>query len=152
MASSRVLIAEQTDDVLDIDTWLMSCRVIGRTVENEMLARLSEAALERGATRLHGTFIPTAKNVVVKDVFERLGFTLLSSDSGTTTWEYDIDQKGPITRNSSNPGTNQSANLERIEQVVRSLLNNDDISLIPETRRPTFPGGLARTRQHHLRN
>ena len=92
-----VLIAEQKDDVLDIDTWLMSCRVIGRTVENEMLARLSEAALERGATLLHGTFIPTAKNVVVKDVFERLGFTLRSSDSGTTTWEYDIDQKGPIT-------------------------------------------------------
>jgi FkbH-like protein len=92
-----VLIAEQKDDVLDIDTWLMSCRVIGRTVENEMLARLCSAALERGATRLNGTFIPTAKNVVVKDVFERLGFTLLSSDSGTTTWEYDIDQKGPIT-------------------------------------------------------
>jgi acyl carrier protein len=42
--------------------------------------------------------------------------------------------------NSSNPGTNQSANLERIEQVVRSLLNNDDISLAPETRAADVPG------------
>jgi FkbH-like protein len=90
-------LANQQGTVLAIDTLLMSCRVIGRTVENEMLARPCEAALERGVTRLHGTFIPTAKNVVVKDVFERLGFTLRSSDSGTTTWQYDIDQKGPIT-------------------------------------------------------
>jgi FkbH-like protein len=92
-----LVIAFVREASLEIDTWLMSCRVIGRTVENEMLARLCEAALERGVTRLHGTFIPTAKNVVVKDVFERLGFTLRSSDSGTTTWQYDIDQKGPIT-------------------------------------------------------
>ena len=42
--------------------------------------------------------------------------------------------------NSSNPGTNQSATLERIEQVVRSLLNNDDISLTPETRAADVPG------------
>jgi acyl carrier protein len=42
--------------------------------------------------------------------------------------------------NSSNPGTNQSATLERIEQVVRALLNNDGISLTPETRAADVPG------------
>jgi acyl carrier protein len=42
--------------------------------------------------------------------------------------------------NSSNPGTNQSATLERIEQVVRSLLNNEDISLTAETWAADVPG------------
>src|SRR5205823_1523103 len=45
-----VIIAQQNGRLLDIDTWLMSCRVLGRTVENSMFARLCEAALARGCT------------------------------------------------------------------------------------------------------
>jgi len=91
-----VLIAREESGVADIDTWLMSCRVIGRTVENEMLARLCALALERGITRLRGTFIPTAKNSVVQDVFEQFGFTLRSNNASAETWEYDIDERGII--------------------------------------------------------
>lgn len=92
-----VLVARHEGDVLDIDTWLMSCRVIGRTVENEMLSRLCALALDRGATRLRGTFVPTAKNAVVKDIFERFGFTHVLGDADEpTVWEYDIDEQGGI--------------------------------------------------------
>ncbi len=91
-----VLIAREEPSVMDIDTWLMSCRVIGRTVEKEMLARLCMLARERGIGRLRGTFIPTAKNGVVEKVFERCGFSLSSNEAGTTTWEYDIQREGII--------------------------------------------------------
>ena len=73
----------------------MSCRVIGRTVENEMLVHLSEIAVERGCSRLRGTFIPSSKNGVVRDLFERLGFSPVAEVAdGQTTWIYDISEKG----------------------------------------------------------
>jgi FkbH-like protein len=92
-----VLVARHEGDVLDIDTWLMSCRVIGRTVEREMLMRLCEAAADRGVSRLRGTYVPTAKNGLVRDLYERLGFDAVARhDDGSTVWEYDIDRQGTI--------------------------------------------------------
>jgi FkbH-like protein len=91
-----VLIAQVDGDVADIETWLMSCRVIGRTVENEMLMRLCESARGRDVRFLRGTFSPTAKNGLARDVFAQFGFRLLSADHGRTTWEYDIDEQGII--------------------------------------------------------
>ena len=93
-----VAIAEERDDALDLDTLLMSCRVIGRTVEEHLLMHLCRAASERGLTKLRGTFVPTAKNHLVRDLFERFGFTQIEAgEDGTTRWEYDIEAQGPIT-------------------------------------------------------
>ena len=54
-----ILIAEQDDDAIAIDTWLMSCRVIGRTVEDAMFYELCQLAGQRGGRRIRGTFAPT---------------------------------------------------------------------------------------------
>jgi FkbH-like protein len=91
-----VLMARRQGQTLDIDTWLMSCRVIGRTVEAEMLARLCGLAKQMGCTKLRGTYIPTSKNQMVEDLYPRFGFTLVDNVNGTTTWEYDICRQGPI--------------------------------------------------------
>lgn len=73
---------------LVIDTWLMSCRVLKRGVEQYMLNRLAELAAERGLDRLVATYIPTKKNGLVKDLFADLGFTLVEQKSdGQTHWE-----------------------------------------------------------------
>jgi predicted enzyme involved in methoxymalonyl-ACP biosynthesis len=74
-----------------IDTWLMSCRVLGRKVEEAMLTEVVKAAEARGVSRLIGTFIPTAKNSMVSDLYARLGFreTTASSD-GTRTFELEV--------------------------------------------------------------
>ena len=69
-----VVIAKQTGDALCIDTWLMSCRVLGRDVERATLSLLVGEAKARGARRLIGDYIPTAKNGMVRDHYERLGF------------------------------------------------------------------------------
>lgn len=58
-----------------IDTWLMSCRVLGRRVEEATLAVIEAQAASRGITSLIGEYIPTAKNGMVATHYERLGFS-----------------------------------------------------------------------------
>jgi FkbH-like protein len=68
----RMLNAE---DLL-IDTWLMSCRVLGREVEPTTLNLIAEQARALGAKRLLGDYIPSAKNAMVRDHYAKLGFTV----------------------------------------------------------------------------
>ncbi len=93
-----LMIAIRRGDALEIDTWLMSCRVIGRTVENAMLHELCLAAQARGCRVIRGTYIPTAKNEMVRDVFGRYGFEMIgrAEDGQTTLWEYDLARLGPV--------------------------------------------------------
>ncbi len=83
--------AEDSDTVLDIDTWLMSCRVIGRMVEPTMLHHLCTLAIRAGYSDLRGSYLPTAKNAMVADVYERHGFTRCpSAVEGATSWTYNL--------------------------------------------------------------
>jgi FkbH-like protein len=91
-----VLIALGDADALEIESWLMSCRVIGRTADAEMLAHLSRIALERGYRLLRGTYVPTAKNGLVKELYGNFGFTPAGERGGVTTWNYDLVTRGPI--------------------------------------------------------
>jgi FkbH-like protein len=66
---------DASGDLLEIDTWIMSCRVFGRQLEHEAMNLTVAAARGRGTRFLLGTHIPTAKNAVVADLYARLGFT-----------------------------------------------------------------------------
>jgi len=82
-------------DVLEVDTWIMSCRVFGRQLEHEAMNVAVEAARARGARLIRATYIPTAKNGVVKDLFASLGFTPLrdpETTSNSTRWQLDLDE------------------------------------------------------------
>ena len=80
----------------EIDTWLMSCRVLGRRVEHMILRELLEHARHAGIRKLLGTFKPTERNQLVVDHYAKLGFTSLGEDaSGTTRWELAVDSPGP---------------------------------------------------------
>jgi FkbH-like protein len=68
-----------------IDTFLLSCRVIGRGVESAFLSRACDVAASRGATVLEGEYIPTARNSVAADVYSRLGF----AGGGNAPWTFD---------------------------------------------------------------
>jgi FkbH-like protein len=95
-----VLIAVADPDAttsLVIDTWLMSCRVISRTVEEFLFNALVEAARSRGIESLVGVYAPTAKNALVKDLFERLGFTRLKDAHGdSVTYRLNIAAAVPV--------------------------------------------------------
>ncbi|WP_394756021.1 HAD-IIIC family phosphatase [Rhodoferax sp.] len=86
-----LMMARADANRLTIDNFLLSCRVIGRTVETAMLAYLCDAARQRGLNKLCGRVVPTDKNVPVRDLFEKHGFCKLGEDdSGSTTWELDL--------------------------------------------------------------
>jgi FkbH-like protein len=81
---------------LDIDTWLMSCRVLGRQVQEAALNVLVEQAKERGMRLLQGSYLPTAKNGMVKEHYKDLGFTPKElSEDGSSVWTLDLTTYEP---------------------------------------------------------
>ena len=79
-------------DALEIDTWLMSCRVLGRGVERMVLREIVRHARARGIRTLIGTYVPTAKNGMVSDHYGKLGFRRVErSESGASRWELGTD-------------------------------------------------------------
>jgi predicted enzyme involved in methoxymalonyl-ACP biosynthesis len=71
---SVVAVARDSEDDARIDLWLMSCRVLGRKVEEAILADVVARARALSARRLVGEYAPTAKNALVRDLYPRLGF------------------------------------------------------------------------------
>jgi FkbH-like protein len=72
-----VLVAFREGDAFRIDTWLISCRVLGRRIEEAMIASLCSYARSAGARAVTGEYVPTAKNEQVRDIYPRLGFETL---------------------------------------------------------------------------
>lgn len=68
-------------DALDVDTWLMSCRVLGRKVEEAMLQAVVEGARQAGKSRLYARYLPTAKNGMVRTLFDTLGLELIGEEA-----------------------------------------------------------------------
>ena len=88
-----IVIVDRKGREWDIDTWLMSCRVLGRRVENAVLKTIADYARAQGATALTGSYIPSAKNQMVEDHYQRLSFTLTEkSESGAARWRLDLSQ------------------------------------------------------------
>jgi FkbH-like protein len=82
-----LILRRRSPDTWLIDTFLLSCRVIGRTVENAFLAVV---ARELGAAKLIGEFRPTAKNLPVRDFYPQLGFRSLQQEENGEFWELDL--------------------------------------------------------------
>jgi FkbH-like protein len=70
-----VMLARKTPSQWFVDSWLMSCRVLGRQMEEFMCECLLSAARESGATTVVGEFIPSEKNSLVAELYSRLGFS-----------------------------------------------------------------------------
>ena len=87
-----VVVFQKGADTWHCHTWLMSCRVLGRRVEEAVLAHVAEAARAAGAQCLTGDYLPTAKNVLVEKHFEKLGFDPMGElPGGGTHWSLALD-------------------------------------------------------------
>jgi FkbH-like protein len=85
--------------VLEIETWVMSCRVLGRRIEHAMRDALVEGARKSGAILLRGRYIPTPRNGLVKDHYAALGFVQTAKqEGGTTEWQLDLRADPPTWR------------------------------------------------------
>jgi FkbH-like protein len=85
-----VVVGNARGEDLVIDTWLMSCRVLKRQVEEEVLNEIVRLARDRGCTRVTGYYIPTAKNGMVRDLYPKMGFAHLREECGTQVYQLDV--------------------------------------------------------------
>jgi len=87
-----VVICRQTDrKSWEIDTWLMSCRVLGRRVQEMVLQEILRHAVLNGIERLIGVYKPTERNKMVEDHYPKLGFRPLVAElDGSTVWELQV--------------------------------------------------------------
>lgn len=79
-----VIILKGQETKVIIDTFLMSCRVMGRKLEDVII---NELASRYAGRTIIGEFIPTAKNAPVRELYDRLGFSIVSDEDGHKTYE-----------------------------------------------------------------
>jgi FkbH-like protein len=82
-----VVILKPMGDALEIDTFLMSCRVLKRDVEQFVMNRIFELAVRRGSTRVIGRYLRSPKNGMVQNFYADFGFQQIeASETGDTVW------------------------------------------------------------------
>ena len=91
-----IVIGEKYGGTMKIDTWLMSCRVLKRGVEEEVLNELVRLAKFQNCARLEGVFLPTPKNEMVRDFYGRMGFTLTAESELKREFELKLATFQPI--------------------------------------------------------
>lgn len=82
----------KNDHVLDIELWLMSCRVFKRTLENSVFDHLIKECKKNGIEKIKGHYFPTPKNIIVESFYSDLGFSLINvSADRSTEWMFNVD-------------------------------------------------------------
>lgn len=87
------MIVDKSDLEWRIDTFLLSCRVIGRRVEEAMLAHLLEEARKYNVETLIGEYIPTERNLPAKDFYKESGFEFVERNRNAELWRYPVEKE-----------------------------------------------------------
>lgn len=91
-----IVTCEISGSDLAIRDWLMSCRVLARTVEQFLMAHVFRSARRLGLSRVTGEYVPTDKNALVRDFFTQFGFQKLSEETnGRTLWALSVEEFQP---------------------------------------------------------
>ena len=92
---TSVAILKKEKDEWTIDTFLLSCRIIGRDIEKAILKFIIDEAKKNKIDFLKGQYIPTQKNTPAKDFYKENGFKLESFGNNIETWIFDINHSNP---------------------------------------------------------
>jgi FkbH-like protein len=90
------IVKETSSDTAEIDTFLMSCRVMGRFIEDKVFDFLANELRRKGVKKLRLPYLPTKKNMPAKAMLDRLEGKVVLYDSGGITREYDLTQGSPV--------------------------------------------------------
>lgn len=88
-----VLLIRRDGNTAYVDNFLMSCRVMGRQIENAILRAVEERLAQEDVKVLYSSFVPTAKNKPVQDLWERMGFYVAAESSIGTQYVLDLPAK-----------------------------------------------------------
>ncbi|MBI4819951.1 MAG: HAD-IIIC family phosphatase [Deltaproteobacteria bacterium] len=97
LVSVLLAVPRPSNDALFIDTWLMSCRVLARTLEQFAFGRLLERAAELGYARIEAEYLPTSKNAPVAQLFDELGFRREREVNGRIDYSLELPGTAPKT-------------------------------------------------------
>ena len=87
---TSVVIGRVDNEVMHIDLWLMSCRVLKRNLEFAMMDELITSAIINNVSIIKGYFIKTKKNNMVAPFYQDLGFKKINENNGNSIWELEI--------------------------------------------------------------
>jgi FkbH-like protein len=90
-----VVIVKVAGETAIVDTWLMSCRVLKRQMEDEVANEIVRLAKQRGCTTVIGHYLPSEKNGMVRDLFPRMGFSLVEETPERVTYQLVIKEYEP---------------------------------------------------------
>ena len=85
-----VVIVKPEGEKAYIDTFLMSCRVIGRTAENAFLGFVEKELYKMGIKYIEAEYIPTKKNGLIKEKYEELGYKLMAENDGIKKYKKEL--------------------------------------------------------------
>jgi FkbH-like protein len=91
-----IVIATIRDGEIVVDTWLMSCRVLKRQVEEEVFNELLRLARSKGLKQIRGVYLPTKKNGMVRDLYTTLGFTCVVDEAERREFVLDATAAKPF--------------------------------------------------------
>ena len=87
-----VVIGSIDGNVLNMDLWIMSCRVLKRDMEFAMFDELIRKCKEKRIETIKGFYYHTTKNKMVKDFYHTLGFNLVKENDDDSEWEYTVSK------------------------------------------------------------
>ncbi len=140
-----VAIAHQREEVVNLDTFLLSCRVIGRTIETALLRYIVDWGKGRNANFLIGEFLPTAKNLPAADFFSQHGFARIDSRSEGSRWLLELDQvpfEWPsyiISSHETDDGSAAQMVEDRVTKMVAEVFHVAQASLTDDSSPQSIP-------------
>lgn len=91
-----VLVGRIIDDKVEVDLWLMSCRVLNREMELTMFDALLDECRRRGIREIVGLYIPSKKNGMVAEHYRTLGFAQgVRDEAGRQYFHYELRDQEP---------------------------------------------------------
>lgn len=96
---SVVIMKKISSEEIFIDTWLMSCRVLKRGMEEFIINCIVRASREAGFKIIKSEYIPTPKNKMVKDIYKTMGFIEEEENKYSISVETYVNKKNYIKEN-----------------------------------------------------
>lgn len=94
--SAAVILKNQDHITLVIDTWVMSCRILSRTMEHHVMNSIIDIALKNKFKKIKGIYKPSPKNGMTKDLYKNFGFSFSDDSGDRRIWELKLTNDLPL--------------------------------------------------------
>ncbi|MBP3738236.1 MAG: HAD-IIIC family phosphatase [Muribaculaceae bacterium] len=94
--TGEIILRPCGDKTMEIDTLLLSCRILGKGIEAAFVDTILNRLADNGITTIKATYIKTPKNALVADFYDRMGFTLIGKKDDTKQYILALGEKRTI--------------------------------------------------------